>query len=355
LNTTNGQRQIGYLQLIYKNDNFRNLWFGQIISLLGDWFNLIASASLIGLLTQSGLAVGGLFVLRLLAPFVVSPIAGVVADRYNRKIILISADIARGLTVLGFLFIRDPGQVWLLYVLTAIQLGISGFFFPARSAILPDVVETRELGAANALSSATWSIMLALGSALGGFVAGKWGIYPAFWIDAGTFFLSAFFVARISYHPKTEPDGKRSVKSALNDYIDGLRYLGNNADMLAVTLLKAGIALAFSGAYQVLQVRLAEDVYVIGEGGSTGLGVMYAVVGIGTGIGPIFGRILTGDRDKQMRIAIGVAFFFYGCSWIGNDCAFARFFCYADRKFFAGFWWRTNLGVFDPNITTEFA
>ena len=116
------QNPVGYFRLVRENTNFRNLWIGQIISLLGDWFNLIASASLIGLLTQSGVAVGGLFVVRLLAPFLVSPIAGVVADRYNRKTILIVADITRALTVLGFLFIREPSQVWLLYVLTTIQM-----------------------------------------------------------------------------------------------------------------------------------------------------------------------------------------------------------------------------------------
>jgi len=85
----------GYLSLVRDNRNFRYLWFGQVISLLGDWFNLIASASLIGLLTQSGLAVGGLFVVRMLAPFLVSPLAGVAADRYNRKVLLILADLTR--------------------------------------------------------------------------------------------------------------------------------------------------------------------------------------------------------------------------------------------------------------------
>ncbi len=306
--TTQTHNPVGYVQLVRKNTNFRNLWFGQIISLLGDWFNLIASASLIGILTQSGVAVGGLFVVRLLAPFLVSPIAGVVADRYNRKTILIVTDITRSLTVLGMLFIREPEQVWLLYVLTAIQMGISGFFFPARSAILPDVVTPQELGAANALSSATWSIMLALGSALGGIVAGSWGIYPAFWIDAGTFLVSAFFVARIVYQPTTVSDAAKSIRAALNDYFDGLRYLKVNSDILVVTLVKAAMALAMSGAYQVIQVRLAEQVYVIGEGGSTSLGIMYAVVGIGTGLGPIGARKFTGDRDKPMRIAIAVAF-----------------------------------------------
>ncbi|MFB3142683.1 MAG: MFS transporter, partial [Acidobacteriota bacterium] len=155
---TETHRPVGYGELVRGNANFRNLWLGQIISLLGDWFNLIASAALVVELTQSGFAVGGLFLVRMLAPFLISPIAGVVADRYNRKHILILTDILRAIIVLGFLWIRTPQQVWLLYTLTAIQLALSGFFFPTRTAILPDVVSGPELGAANALSSTTWSV-----------------------------------------------------------------------------------------------------------------------------------------------------------------------------------------------------
>jgi hypothetical protein len=66
----------------------------------------------------------------------------------------------------------------LRHTLTAIQLAISGVFFPTRNAILPDIVSRQELGAANALNSATWSVMLALGAALGGLVSGTWGMYP---------------------------------------------------------------------------------------------------------------------------------------------------------------------------------
>ena len=71
----------GYLELIRLNAGYRTLWIGEIISLFGDWFNLIASAALVGKLTQSGLAVCGLFVVRMLAPFLVSPLTGVFADR----------------------------------------------------------------------------------------------------------------------------------------------------------------------------------------------------------------------------------------------------------------------------------
>ena len=101
----------GYVNLVRTNRSFRYLWYGQIISLLGDWFNLIASATLIGELTNSGLAVGGLFVVRMLAPFVVSPFAGVAADRTNRKHLLILADVGRAVVVMGFLLVRRPQDV----------------------------------------------------------------------------------------------------------------------------------------------------------------------------------------------------------------------------------------------------
>ena len=182
-----------YATLVRTNRNFRYIWFGEIVSLLGDWFNLIASATLIGTLTNSGVALGGLFVVRMLAPFLVSSFGGVVVDRYNRKHILIITDLIRGIVVLGFLFIRDPSHVPFIYILTAIQLGISGIFFPARNAIFPDIVARHELGTANALSSSTWSTMLALGTALGGFVAGGLGLQTDYAMDAATFFLSAVF------------------------------------------------------------------------------------------------------------------------------------------------------------------
>lgn len=299
----------GYLTLLQQNQDFRNLWYGQIISLLGDWFNLIASASLIAQLTGSGLAIGGLFVVRMLAPFLISPLAGVIADRFNRKKVLILTDLSRAAVVLGFLLVRRAEDIWLLYALTALQLAISGVFFPTRNAILPDIVARSELGAANALSSATWSVMLALGAALGGLVAGGWGLRPAFVIDALTFLLSAVFLSRIGYsHSIVRVEGDMQLRVVVRQYIDGLRYLKNHPDILYIATHKAAFALAATGAFQVVQVRLAEQVFVIGEGGGISLGLLYAAAGIGTGLGPILARRLTGDRDRPLRIAIGLSY-----------------------------------------------
>jgi MFS family permease len=306
-------RPVGYAELIRKNLNFRNLWTGQVISLLGDWFDLIASASLVSYFTRSGLAVGGLFVIRMLAPFLMSPLAGVLADRYNRKRILIIADIARGIVVLGFLLVRTPGQVWLLYSITAIQLGLSGFFFPARNAIIPDIVSRAELGVANAISTTTWSVMLSLGAAVGGIVAGEWGNYPAFVVDSISFFCSAYFISRIRYmhvpYQASEADRNRHpIAAAYHQYVAGLRYLKEHVDTLAITLHKSALMLIVGGAFQVLQVALAERVFVIGQNGGTSLGLMYAVAGVGTGIGPIAARVFTGDRDRPVRFALAASY-----------------------------------------------
>ena len=299
------ENPISYTALIRGNRNFRNLWLGQIVSLLGDWFNLIASAALIARLTQSGTAIGSLFVVRMLAPFLVSPIAGVVADRYNRKQILMVTDIARAVVVLGFLLVRSAEQVWLLYVLTAVQLAISGFFFPTRNAILPDLVSPQEVGAANAISSATWSTMLALGAAIGGLVAGLWGNEPAFIIDAATFMLSAYFISRITYQPTNRLDSSdKTIGGTLRQYLEGLRYMRQYVDVLVIALHKSAIALLVMTGFQVIQVRIAEQIFVIGRGGGISLGIMYAMMGVGSGIGPILARYFTGDRDKALRKAI---------------------------------------------------
>ena len=298
----------GYRELVTSNRNFRNLWLGQVVSLFGDWFNLIASASLVGTLSGSGLAVGTLFVVRMLAPFLISPFAGVMADRYNRKWILIATDLVRSVVVLGFLLVRSADHLWLLYVLTFVQLAMHGVFFPTRNAILPDIVSARELGAANAITGTTWSVMLALGAAAGGLVAGGFGIYPAFIVDSATFLLSIVFIARVHYRPERRPARDRGLRAALGEYLEGLRYLSGHRDVLLVATQKASLTLLVVGAYEVIQVSITKDIFVIGEGGGFGLGILYAVIGAGSGIGPITSRALTGDRDRPLRVAIFLAY-----------------------------------------------
>ena len=192
--------------------------------------------------------------------------------------------------------------------MTAIQLGISGLFFPARNAIFPDVISREQLSAANALSSSTWSTMLALGTALGGFVAGSFGVYTAFAIDALSFFVSALLIAQLRYMPSALPSDSKDLRAALREYGDGFRYFGRYRDILVIVLQKAAVTFCFAAAYEVTAVSISQHVFVIGEGGGIGLGFIYAIVGVGTGLGPIIMRAYIGDRDRALRIGIFVAY-----------------------------------------------
>lgn len=297
-------KPVGYFELILQNANFRWLWGGQVVSLLGDWFNLIASAILIAELTDSGLALGILFTIRMLAPFAVAPIAGIFADRYNRKHLLIITDLVRAVVVLGFLFVRDANDIWLLYALTTVLFGVSGFFSPARSAILPDVTSPQELGTANTLGAATWSVMLAVGAAIGGLTTGLFGSQTAFIIDGCTFAVSAGLLLKIRLPGASSTAGETPGRAKLT----ALRYMFQRPDILIIAIHKAAISLLMSTGVQVVLVEISNSYFVIGVGGALSLGMIYCVNGIGSGIGPILARRWTGDRDKPLRVSITLGY-----------------------------------------------
>src|SRR4026207_1896291 len=179
--------QVGYIDLLRRNRSFRQLWLGQVVSQMGDWFDTIALYTIILKLTGSGRDVGLLLVARFVPSFFFGPISGVIADRFSRQRIMIISDLLRALVVLGFLFVRRADQLWIVYVLTVFQLGLSTFFEPAKTAASPPIVEDRDLLAANAISSVTWSVMLTLGAAIGGLITGWFGTNAAFVLDSLTF------------------------------------------------------------------------------------------------------------------------------------------------------------------------
>src|SRR3989449_9118322 len=175
---------VTYRELLRGNHGFRLLWLGQVVSQMGDWFDTIAVYTITLRLTGSTRSVALIMVARFLPSVVMGPLSGVVADRFSRRSIMITADLLRAVVVLGFLLIRRPDQMWLVYVLTVLQLAFSAFFEPAKTAAVPSIVSDRELLSANAIASVTWSAMLTPGAALGGLVAGWVGTDTAFILDS---------------------------------------------------------------------------------------------------------------------------------------------------------------------------
>ena len=168
-----------------------------MVSNLGDWFNLVASAARHRALTDAGTAISFLFLVRFLPLFLMSPFAGVIADRFDRRQILLVTDLLRAVTVASFLLVDRPERLWLLYVLTALQFVFSAVFYPAETALIPNVVDADDLVTANTLDSLTWSTMLAFGAMLGGLATAFLGVTVAFVLDALSFVVSAWFVSQV--------------------------------------------------------------------------------------------------------------------------------------------------------------
>ena len=140
-----------YRALLAENRNYRLLWFGQIVSQLGDWFNSVAIYALLLELTGTATSVALMIIVQFLPMAVIGPVAGVVVDRVNRRRLMIATDVLRGLAVLVLLMVRRPDQVWMVYLVMGTVVSLTAFFEPARTAVIPSVTTRSELLTANAL------------------------------------------------------------------------------------------------------------------------------------------------------------------------------------------------------------
>ncbi len=302
---------IGYFRLLRQNHEFRNLWCGQVVSELGDWLNSIAIYALILKLSDSGMAMAGAMMAKLLPIVLVSPIAGVIVDRVSRKRVMIISDLLRCGVVLGFLLVEDQGTLWLVYTLVIVEISLSGFFEPARSAIIPSLVPKKDLVTANALSGSTWSVMLAFGAALGGVVVHLFGIRAAFILDACTFLVSAWFISRITNQPKLE---KKALpkQTGYQEFVESMRYIWSEPMILVLSLLKAGLAVA--GGIMTLIPLMASK--VLSGSLSLGIGILYSARGLGAALGPILVKRIFGESARVLQLAIAGAFFLKALSYL---------------------------------------
>ncbi|HKR61196.1 MAG TPA: MFS transporter [Pyrinomonadaceae bacterium] len=315
----------GYLELLRGNRAFRQVWLGQVVSQTGDWFNTIALYTIILNLTGSGRHIGLLLVARFLPSFIFGASSGVIADRFSRRSIMIYSDLLRALVVLGFLFVRRADQLWIIYVLTVLQLGLSTFFEPAKTAAIPSIVADRELVAANAISSVTWSVMLTLGAAIGGLLTGWLGTDVAFILDSGTYLLSAALIASVKVPKRSKRErGKFAIGRALGvtETIEGASYVKRRPRVLALLLVKP--AWGLGGGILTLLAVFGERVFPIGNSPAIGIGVLFAARGIGTAVGPIVARRIAGEGKLRQQASIGIAFLIGGLFYIffGSTASF---------------------------------
>ena len=311
-----------YIRLIRGNPDFAKLWAAQLVSLLGDWFNTIVIAALIVVYTEGtnyqGIAISGYLIARLIPPLLMRPLAGVLADRFDRRRLLIISDILRALAVLGLLFAtQGPEYLPLIYVFTIIQFLISSVFEPARSAIMPSVLYRHQLVIGNTLSSITWSAMLAIGAIFGGIVAELFGTQTALVIDALTFLVSAGIVMTlvVPETPRSEIGmAKRAVtEKSKRTFMDGIRYLIKHPQTAAAIFVKSGQSITNT---DTLLIIYGTQVFVLGDQGIVSMAILWAAFGIGAVLGPVIANRFSDDTSAVLRRLIIVGFAVMAFSWL---------------------------------------
>lgn len=196
---------------------FRRLWLGDAVSLFGDWFTYVAVGVLALGPDESGTDLLPVAVVLLAhsAPLaVVGPIAGRFADRYDRRTIMVVASLMRAVAVVGMIVAASAGSLGWVSALLFIRMGFGAFVEPAASAALPQLVARASISRANALLSATWSVVFAIGVAVGGLFTAAFGPVWALVVDGCTFVLAAMILGSLPrLHPGTHTDAARDPET----------------------------------------------------------------------------------------------------------------------------------------------
>lgn len=302
-----------YIPFLRQNSNFTRLWIAQIISLFGDWFNIIALSGLVAQYSnKSGLAVSGLLLARVLPPFLVSPFAGVLVDRLDRKRLLIISDLMRTAIGCSLFFATSADRIWIIYLATIFQFVFSAIFEPARSALLPALMPRDQLIKANTLSNITWSVMLAIGAMIGGIITAFFGTTTALIVDAASFAVSALILMTIHVQKVERPTPSKDYPVAKTGFKDGLDYARKHPNIMVVLLVKFGLSV---GNVDTLMIAYGTALFVMGENGTASLGIIYAAFGLGALLGPAILNRFNDGRVMTMRRLMIIGFVWVTVGW----------------------------------------
>lgn len=301
--------------LLRRNRDLRWLFVAQVISFMGDWFSFVAVTGLVKDATDSEFLVSLAYVSFSLPSFLVSPIAGVTVDRFDRRRLLIIVSVLQGVAALGLLTATDS-TVWPVFVFQGVISSFAAFVKPAIDAGVPNLARNPdELRTANALFGSTWGVMLAVGAALGGVFSEVFGRDAAFIANAVSFVLAMALFSLIR-RPMQEPQAAdRPAMRPLADMQEAVRYARKDHVVLALIASKATFAIG-AGTVSQLPV-LATEVFHWGDGGT---GLLLGARGVGAGLGPLIAsRFARGSLAKVLRICgfagVGFSISYLAAAW----------------------------------------
>jgi hypothetical protein len=305
------------LHLLRTNRDIRLLFGAQVVSFLGDWFVFVALAGYVDDNTDSELLVSLVLVSVALPSFLASPLAGPVVDRADRQRLLVVVSLAQAVAASGLLLL-SADRVWIAFLFQGTVAALAAFVKPAVDAALPNLARTPgELRTATALLGSTWGVMVALGAGLGGLFSEAFGRRTAIIADVVTFLVAGTFFALIRrpMQRDLETRGRRKMRP-VGDMGEAISLARSDPVILALMSSKATFAIG-AGIVSQLAV-LASEVHGSGD---RGRGLLLAVRGLGTALGPLLAvRWTGGDLRRVLTLcgwaAIGFAGAYVGAAWM---------------------------------------
>ncbi len=276
--------------------NFRNLWVGQSVSLAGDQFKFVALSWLVLSLTGRSGALGTVLMLQAIPRSVLMLVGGVASDRLRPRAVMLASDLIRAAIEVSIVLLIVTGRMAMPHVYAlALLFGIvQAFFFPAASAMTPELVPPTLLRQANAVNQITNQILLAAAPAAAGFVSAAVGTAGGFAVDAATFVISALFLLLI-----VVPSGRASKagQSPWRDFVEGVTFVRQRPLLLTVIIMASVFFFGYSGATYVGLPVLIRGPF---HSGPQGLGILFSTYGVGAFAGGIAGGTLQARRRGLM-------------------------------------------------------
>lgn len=278
--------------------NYKLFFGGQTLSLIGTWMESLAMSWLVFRLTGSAFLLGTVAFANQIPMFLVSPFAGVLTDRIDKRRLLVGTQIALGLLslTLSLLVFQKLIQVWEILVLASLVGIVNAFDMPGRQAFVVEIVEDRDhLANAIALNSTQFNIARLIGPAVAGLTVRAVGEAACFLINAISFLavVAALLLMRVVPH---EP---KAHAAAWAQFKEGAYYAWRLYPVRALLGLLAMVSFV-SGAYQVLLPVYAGDVY---KGDSGTLGYMYSAVGVGA----LIAALMLASRQSVLGLGRWIA------------------------------------------------
>ena len=290
-----------YVRLVRENKTYRQFWLAAFISMFGEWFNTIALFLLILKYTDSELLLGILMAVRMGCFALMQPFFGLLADRVNRKKLMIITNILQMFLALVFIAVDGPEDMWWMFLCSGGMMAMHGLYVTAERAALPNIVHSEDLTTANALDSATWSTALCLGAFAGGLVVSEFGVNVAFVIDSVTFLIGTILLIPLTVPQTFDKASSGSIiTSAFKDIWIGQKRIKSDPRLFRIIFAKTSWNIAGGGLAGVFLVLAGNDIEFVGA--ALGFGIFFFARGVGTGIGPILARRMFKNSEKWPRL-----------------------------------------------------